>query len=91
MKQHYHSIIKLEDNGTYVGWVEEMPGALTHARSLQECRRKLRDALQLMIDTHRHEARLALSPTCLQEPIEIDLSDSHPLDADYAAMSTGVH
>ena len=75
MKQHYHTIIKLEDTGTYVGWVEEMPGALTHGRSLAECRQKLRDALRLMIETHRDEARLGLDDTCLQEAIEIDLGD----------------
>src|SRR5205085_6491125 len=91
MKQQYHSIIKLEDNGTYVGWVEEMPGALTHARSLQECRRKLRDALQLMIDTHRHEARLALGPTCLQEAIEINLSDTNLLGGCDAPIDQMAH
>src|SRR5260370_29947529 len=75
MKQRYHTIIKLEDTGRYVGWVEEIPGALTHGRWLEECRRKLRDALLLMIEPHRDEARLALDPTCIQESIEIDLID----------------
>lgn len=75
MRQRYHTIIKLENTGMYVGWVEEMPGALTHARSLSECRHKLRDALCLMIETHRDEARLALDQTCIQEAIEIDLRD----------------
>lgn len=88
MKQQYHSIIKLESTGMYVGWVEEIPGALTHGRSLQECRRKLRDALQLMLDTHRHEARLALDQTCLQESIEIDLADARALHGGDAMAST---
>ena len=78
MKQRYHTIIKL-DSGMYVGWVEEMPGALTHARSLNECRQKLRDALRLMVETHRDEARLALDPTCIQESIEIELMDMHAM------------
>lgn len=75
MKQRYHTIIKLDDFGTYMGWVEELPGALTHAKSLHECRRKLREALQLMIETHRDEARLALDRTCIQESIEIEVAD----------------
>ena len=87
MKQRYHTIIKLE-SGLYVGWVEEMPGALTHARSLNECRQKLRDSLRLMIETHRDEARLALDPTCLQESIEIDLMDIHAM-SDSGGMSQG--
>ena len=85
MKQRYHTIIKLSGNGTYFGWVEEVPGALTHGRSLEECRRKLRDSLQLMIETHRDEARLALDPSCVQEAIEIDLMDTEGL-ADSAGL-----
>ena len=77
MKQRYHTIIKLTGNGMYVGWVEEIPGALTHGRSLEECRQRLRDSLQLMIETHRDEARLALDRSCIQESIEIDLLDPH--------------
>jgi predicted RNase H-like HicB family nuclease len=90
MKQRYHTIIKLSESGTYLGWVEEIPGALTYGRSLGECRRKLRDALQLMIETHRDEARLALDPTCIQEAIEIDLLDPHVLDGDMSMHQTHV-
>jgi predicted RNase H-like HicB family nuclease len=73
MKQRYHTIIKPESNGWFVGWVEEIPGTITHGRSLGECRENLRDALQLMVETHRDEARLGLDPSCLQESIEIDV------------------
>jgi predicted RNase H-like HicB family nuclease len=74
MKQRYHTIIK-PTNGWFVGWVEEIPGTITHGRSLEECRRNLRDALQLMVETHRDEARLGLDPSCIQEAIEIDVTD----------------
>lgn len=78
----------------FVGWVEEVPGALTHGRSLDECRQKLRDSLQLMIETHRDQARLALDSTCIQEAIELDLLDPElaadallpPDYAEYGAM-----
>ena len=75
MKQRYHTIIKPEPNGWFVGWVEEIPGTITHGRSLDECRQNLRDSLQLMVETHRDEARLGLDPSCLQESIEIDVSE----------------
>lgn len=75
MKQRYHTIIKPEPNGFFVGWVEEIPGAITHGRSLAECRRNLRDALELMLQTHRDEARLALNPNCIEEAIEVDLAE----------------
>jgi predicted RNase H-like HicB family nuclease len=77
MKQRYHTIIKPESTGWFVGWVEEIPGTITHGRSLDECRRNLRDSLQLMVETHRDEARLALDPNCILEAIEIDVAETH--------------
>ena len=75
MKQRYHTIIKPESNGWFVGWVEEVPGTITHGKSLDECRRNLRESLQLMVETHRDEARLGLDRNCILEAIEIDVSD----------------
>ena len=74
MKQRYHTIIKPERNGWFVGWVEEIPGTISQGRSLQECRRNLRDSLQLMVETHRDEARLGMDPSCILESIEIETS-----------------
>ena len=79
MKQVFHSIIKPEPDGTFVGWVEEIPGTITHGRSLDDCRRRLRESLVLMVETHRDEARMGLSPSCIQEAIEIDSSELHGL------------
>ena len=59
-----------------MGWVEEVPGTITHGRSLEECRSNLKEALELMIETHRDEARQALDPSCIQESIEIDSFES---------------
>jgi predicted RNase H-like HicB family nuclease len=53
MRQTYHTIIKPESTGWFVGWVEEIPGTMTHGRSLDECRKKLRNSLLLMVETHR--------------------------------------
>jgi predicted RNase H-like HicB family nuclease len=83
MKQRYHTIIKPESNGLFVGWVEEIPGAITHGQSLNECRKNLKDALELMVETHRDEARLALDPSCIQESIEIEVFDLEGTQRDY--------
>jgi len=96
MKQRYHTIIKPESNG-FVGWVEEVPGALTHGHSLDECREKLRAALYLMLETHRDEARIGLDPSCIQEAIEVELPDpaalagTMPLSTDMPARFAGFH
>jgi predicted RNase H-like HicB family nuclease len=74
MKQRYHTIIKPQQ-GWFVGWVEEIPGTITHGKSLEECRRNLKDSLNLMLQTQRDEARIGLDDSCLQESIEIEVSD----------------
>lgn len=87
MKQRYHTIIKPEANGWFVGWVEEIPGTISQGRSLDECRRNLRDSLELMVETHRDEARLGLDPSCIQEAIEIDVLEPPPGHAPQAQMA----
>ena len=76
MKQRYHTIIRPESNGWFVGWVEEIPGTLTQGKTLDECRRNLREALELMVETHRDEARLGMDQNSICEAIEIDVADS---------------
>ena len=85
MKQRYHTSIKPDHNGCFVGWVEEIPGALTHGRTLDECRERLRAALELMIETHRDEARQGLDPSCIQDTIEVDVPEC---DAHLATTTT---
>jgi predicted RNase H-like HicB family nuclease len=72
VRQCFHSIIKPEGTGRFVGWVEEIPGTLSGGHTLDECRKNLRDALMLMVQVHRDEARIALDASCIEEPIEID-------------------
>jgi predicted RNase H-like HicB family nuclease len=75
MRQSFHSIIKPRHDGWFVGWVEELPGAITRARTLEECRAKLRESLELIIDINRSEARLWVDPSCLMESVEIETPD----------------
>lgn len=84
MRQRYHTIIRPEPNGRFVGWVEEVPGTITTGQSLDECRLNIRQSLSLMIETYRDEARVGLTDTCIQEAVEIDVDDSHTLPMQHA-------
>ena len=75
MRQRYHTIIRREVSGIYVGWVEEVPGTLTHGATLEECESNLREALELVLESNRDEARLALDEKCIQGMIEVDVGD----------------
>ena len=77
MRQRYHTIIRPEPNGWFVGWVEEVPGTITSGKSLSECRDKLRRSLSLMIETYRDEARAGLTAGCILEAVEIEVDDAN--------------
>ena len=79
MIQRYHTIIRPQPNGWYVGWVEEIPGTITYGESLEHCRDNLRESLRLMVETHRDEARMGLDPSCILGDIEIDVAEEAPL------------
>jgi predicted RNase H-like HicB family nuclease len=81
MKQRYHTIIRPDPNGWYVGWVEEIPGAITQGRSIEECRENLRHSLEIVLETHRDEARQGLDERCIQEAIEVDVAEFPPTSA----------
>lgn len=46
-----------ERNGWWITSVEELSGANTQGRTLEEARENLREALQLVIETNRERAR----------------------------------
>jgi len=72
VKQHYHTIIRPTAGGKYIGWVEEVPGTITSGETIAACRRNLREALRIMLETIRSEARRGLDESCLQETLEIE-------------------
>lgn len=72
VKQIYHTIFKPTRDGGFVGWVEEVPGTITRASTLEACRRNLRVSLRVMLETIRSEARIGLDDSCIEESLEIE-------------------
>lgn len=75
VKQQFHTIIRPTEDGWYVGWVEEVPGTISYGRTLSDCRSNLRDALSIMLESIRSEARVGLDNQCLQEMLEIEVEE----------------
>ncbi|MBV9278665.1 MAG: type II toxin-antitoxin system HicB family antitoxin [Chloroflexi bacterium] len=48
-----------QDGDWWVGYVEELPGANTQGRTLEEARENLREAVQLVLEVNRELARRA--------------------------------
>lgn len=45
----------------YIGWIEEISGVNTQAKTLRECRENLKDALALIIEANRELSKKEFS------------------------------
>jgi predicted RNase H-like HicB family nuclease len=46
-----------QEGESWIGYVEELPGANTQGQTLEEVRENLKEAMQLVIEAHRELAR----------------------------------
>ena len=56
----------------YIGFIEELPGANTQGRTLEEVRANLREAAQLVLEANRILAMQDVDPdSIIREPLRI--------------------
>lgn len=55
------AIYETADEGGYIGYVAELPGANTQGETLEETRENLREAVSLLLECYRDEADQRLS------------------------------
>lgn len=70
MRREYTAIIQKRGKW-YIGWVEEVPGVNTQARTLSEIRRNLKEALRLILEENRKISLEGSSRKVRREPISI--------------------
>jgi predicted RNase H-like HicB family nuclease len=56
------TIYEEADEGGYIGYVAELPGANTQGETIDEVRENLREAIQLILEANREEFERQLSP-----------------------------
>jgi predicted RNase H-like HicB family nuclease len=56
MKNKYTAVFE-QDGEWWIGYVEELPGANTQGKTLEEARANLKEAVQLIIEANRELAR----------------------------------
>ena len=56
MTRTFTAVIQPADEGGYVAWVEELPGANTQGETLEETRQNLKEAIQLILEVNRERA-----------------------------------
>lgn len=58
----------------YIGYVEELPGANTQGRTIEEVRRNLKEAISLIIEANRElAAKSETNTSVIKEPIIIEM------------------
>ena len=60
MKQQFTAVVK-QDEGWWIGWVEEIPGVNSQGKTRRELMKNLRSALKEAIEMNRVDARSAAS------------------------------
>ena len=50
------AIYEKADEGGYIGYVAELPGANTQGETIEETRENLKEAVKLLLECHREDA-----------------------------------
>ena len=50
---HFTAIIEKDENGIYVGQIEEVPAAISQGDTLEELKENLQDALELVFSINK--------------------------------------
>ena len=52
---HFTAVIERDEQGVYIGQIEEVPAAISQGNSLEELLENLQDALELIFEVNRDE------------------------------------
>lgn len=66
------SAVYQEDGDWWLGYVEELPGANSQERTLEECRESLKEAVELVLGANRELTRTEFEgKEVVREPLEV--------------------
>ena len=60
-----------KSGGWYSGWVEEIPGANSQGKTLEEAKENLQEALLLVLEANRHLSSAGTSGKVFRESISV--------------------
>jgi predicted RNase H-like HicB family nuclease len=70
MKRHFTAILKQND-GWWIGWVQEIPGVNCQGKTRAELLKNLRSALKEALEFNREDARAAAQEGYQEEAIVV--------------------
>lgn len=60
-----------QEDGWYIGYCPEVPGANGQGKTLEECRESLKEAIKLILEDRRDDAMRAVPSDAIQETIDL--------------------
>lgn len=73
MKRQFTAVFEDGGDGWVTAYVEEVPGAVTQGRTIEEARESLKEALALVLDTQREIASSERASELARETIIVDI------------------
>jgi predicted RNase H-like HicB family nuclease len=61
------AIYQEAEEGGYIGYVAELPGANTQGETLEEARENLSEAIQLILEANREQFERQLTPDSMRQ------------------------
>jgi predicted RNase H-like HicB family nuclease len=76
MKNEFTAIIEKDDDW-YIAYCPEIPGAYGQAKSIEECRQSLSEAISLILEDRREDALRGMPPEARKETVSISRNVMH--------------
>lgn len=73
MKREYEVIYQEVEDGWIMATVPELPGAVTQGKDMDEARAMIKEAVELLLETYRENARNDASSKAVSENLIVDV------------------
>jgi predicted RNase H-like HicB family nuclease len=70
MRNEFTAIIE-QDGDWFIAYCPEIPGANGQGRTIEECRKNLAEAINLILEDRREDALRGVPPEALQETVVV--------------------
>jgi predicted RNase H-like HicB family nuclease len=73
MRRVYTVVYQPVEDGWFMASVPELPGAVTQGQSLEEARDMIKEAVELLMESYRENAKKDASGEAIWETLTVDL------------------
>ena len=73
MRHEYTVVYQPIEDGWFMASVPELPGAVTQGRTLDEAREMIKEAVELLIESYRANAKKDASGQAIWDTLTVDL------------------